>query len=273
MSPALPNPSMNRRALIRNGGLLLGAGAVLAACGEGVAGTEEPGRIGVAPPGSTLPDAAVNDIVLLRTAQSVEYTLIDLYNELVDLGGFGGSAATLIERLIADHTEHAATLGGLITDAGGEEFACANPFVMNRTVAPVARAVEDSDDVQRDALNTAHAMEVWAAATYQDMVGSLTTAELRQAAMTIGSSENRGASALAILITGAPEAYFSPALSGEQVLPDEDGFPVPYAIVATFGQLGTFDLVVGARNSEGARTTVTLQTPAENSFAYEYMSC
>ena len=273
MSPALPNPSINRRALLRNGGLVLGAGVVLAACGENVAGTTEPGRIGYAPPGSEPPEAEVNDVVLLRTAQSVEYTIIDLYTSFVDMGAFDGAAAALIDRLIADHTEHAATLGELITGAGGEEFACANPFVQQRIVTPVQTAVEDSDDVARDALNTAYAMESWAAATYQDMVGSLTTTELRQTAMTIGASENRGAAAVAIQATGAPEAYFSPALFGDEVLPDESGFPVPYAIVAAFGQLGTIELVVGQRNAEGARTTVTLQTPAENSFAYEYMSC
>ena len=81
------------------------------------------------------------------------------------------------------------------------------------------------------------------------------------------------AAALAILITGAPEAYFSPRLLGEEVAPDESGFPVAYAIVATFGQLGSIDLVVGPRSAEGTRVTVTLQTPAENTYTYEYQAC
>ena len=39
--------SMNRRDLLRQGGLALSLGALVAACGSGRSGSSDPGRIGV----------------------------------------------------------------------------------------------------------------------------------------------------------------------------------------------------------------------------------
>ncbi len=47
---SIPNPSMDRRALLRNGGLVLSFGAIVAACGNDRAGSDDPGRLGVAAP-------------------------------------------------------------------------------------------------------------------------------------------------------------------------------------------------------------------------------
>ena len=54
---------------------------------------------------------------------------------------------------------------------------------------------------------------------------------------------------------------------------DDDGFPIPYQISSTFGLLTGIELLVGARDNEGARFSTQLQTPAQNSFVYEYQSC
>jgi hypothetical protein len=271
--PPFSNPVLGRRRLLRNSGLVLSLGAIVAACGEDLSGPTEPGRVGNAPPPNTLPDAEVNDVVLLRTAQSIEYTAIDVYGAADGLGVLDAATGAVVARFVEDHTRHAEALGGLITAAGGEEFTCANPWLMDRAIMPILGALDGSDDLVRDVLHIAHALENLAAATYQDFVGSLTDPELRREAMVIGADENRHAATLAMAITGTPDAYISPAVAGEEVLPDEAGFPVPYAITSTFGQLGGRELVVGARSAEGSRFSITLQTPAENSFVYDYMSC
>jgi rubrerythrin len=265
-------PTVDRRTLLRSGGLALSLGAVLAACG-GSSGPSEPGRVGLAPPGSTLPDGVVNDVVLLRTAQSIEYTAIDVYAAAADLGVLDAATLAVVGRFVEDHQRHADALGELITAADGEPFTCANPFLMERAITPILGALEGSDDLLRDVLNIASALESYAAAAYQALVESLTTPELRRAAMEIAADENRHAATLAIAITGAPEGYISPALTGGEVLPDEDGFPVHYAVPATFGQLSPVELTVGARNAEGARFSINLQTPAENTFVYDFLSC
>jgi hypothetical protein len=266
-----PDPSLDRRQLLRTGGLVVSMGALVAACGSGRAGSTAPGRLGVAEPPPTLPDAEINDVVLLRTAQSIEYTALDVYAAAVATGALSASELTLAGRFVDDHTGHAASLGSLITGAGGEEYACANPFLVDRAVGPVLAALDGTDDLHRDLLNIAYAFEQLAAASYQSLVSALQDLRLRSEAMRIGGDENRHAATLAQVIN--PDALFSPVLFGEPDLPDDDGFPVPYAIPATFGKLIGIPLSVGARDAEGTRFSVQLQTPAPNTFVYEYESC
>lgn len=270
MSPS-PNPSFDRRGFLRVGGLTLSMGAILAACGSGRGGSDAPGRIGVAPPRPTLPEVELDDVVRLRTAQSLHHTAIDVYDALTGLGTFDGAESALVERLVAGHTEQAAAVGELITGAGGEEFACGNPFLANRAVAPLLDAIDGSDDVHRDAMNVAFGFESLIAASYQSLVPALEDLALRPELMRVGGEVARNAALLAATIN--PDALISPALAGEPVENDSDGFPVPYAIPETFGQLTGIDVVVGARNDEGTRFTVQLQTPAANTFVYGYQSC
>jgi hypothetical protein len=265
------NPSLDRRQLLRTGGLALSMGAIVAACGSGRSGSDAPGRLGVADEGTDLPPGEVNDTVLLRTAQSLEYTALDVYAAAADTGELGAGESALAARFVADHTGHAAALGSLISGLGGEEFTCANPFLADRAVAPVLGALDGSDDVRRDLLNIAHAFESLAAASYQALVSAIADPMLRSEAMRIGGEENRHAAALAAAIN--PDKAFNPALAGEPADSDADGFPIPYAIPATFGQLTGIELVVGAPNAEGSRFTANLQTPAQNTFVYEYQSC
>ena len=268
---SIPNPQLDRRSLLRAGGLALSMGAVVAACGSGRSGSQDPGRLGVAPTPEALPDGEVNDAVLLRTAQSLEYTALAVYAAASDLDVLSAAEGTLVGRFVSDHERHAADLGALVGQAGGEEFTCPNPFIMDRAVGPILGALDGSDDLHRDVLNIAHAFEALAGATYQALVGSLEDKSLRSTAMLIGGEEQRHAAALAAAIN--PKALISPVLFGETVEADDEGFPVPYAIPSTFGQLTGIELVVGDVNDEGARFSTQLQTPADNTFVYDYLSC
>lgn len=271
MTDMFPNPSLDRRALLRNSGLALSLGALAAACGDNRGGPADPGRLGVAEPRPTLPEAELNDGVLLRTAQSLEYTAIAVYDAAGGLGVLNADQTALVTRFVADHQRHAADLGALVTRVGAQEFTCPNPFLMERAVAPILAALEGSDDVLRDVLNIAYAFETLAGRSYQALVAALGEPSLRSTAMVIGGEEQRHAAVLAAAIR--PDDLVDPALFGETATDDGDGFPTYYAIPATFGELTGVELVVGVANDEGARFATQLQTPAANSFVYDYLSC
>ena len=165
---------------------------------------------------SALVEGEVDDVVLLRTAQSLEYTAIDAYAAARALDVLSAEQDTLVQRFVDDHTGHSVALGGFITAAGGEEFACANPWMQRRVIDPIFDAIDGSDDKLRDVLNFAQALESLAGASYQSLVGSLTEPDLRMKMMQIGADENRHAATLAIAITGAPDGYVNPVLLGER---------------------------------------------------------
>lgn len=267
----LPNPSLDRRQLLRNSGLMLSMGAIVAACGSNRGGSTNPGRLGVADEATELEQAAITDVVLLRTAQSLEYTALAVYDAAGATGALTSAQTALAGRFVEDHTGHAASIGSLIGDQGGVEFTCANPFLVDRAVTPILGALDGSDDIQRDLLNIAHAFESLAGASYQALVGLLTDRSLRKELMRIGGEENRHAAALAGAIN--PDSAYSPAMFGEPLSNDADGFPIPYQIPSTFGLLTGIELVVGARDIEGARFSTQLQTPAQNSLVYEHLQC
>lgn len=271
---------MSRRDVIRSGGLTISLGAVVAACG-GESGATESGRVGNAPIVTELPQVVVDDSVLLRTATSVEYTLLDIYAELTELGYFEADVEPLIERLVSDHTARSAQLAELTTEAGGEPFECANPFLVERMVEPAMTnivgdedgSIEPSDDPARDALAVAEMWESITAATYQNMVATLSEPALRSELILIGCEAARHAAVLAMRITGTPDGYLSPALAGEEVTPNEAGLVPVYAVPSAFGSLAPLTLTVGAPSAAGTRFSVLIQTPAENSYVYEGQSC
>ncbi|MFM8001790.1 MAG: hypothetical protein ACKPAJ_05180, partial [Actinomycetota bacterium] len=82
----------SRRELLRLSATSLASGLVLAACGK-QSGVQDDGaiaRLGEAPSTTALAEAEVNDVVLLRTASSLEYNAIDTYTAALGLGVFKG---------------------------------------------------------------------------------------------------------------------------------------------------------------------------------------
>jgi hypothetical protein len=263
--------SMNRRDLLRQGGLALSLGALVAACGSGRSGSSDPGRIGVVvvPPEEPA-DLTVDDAVLLRTLQSLEFAVIELHTRLLEMGAFGDDAA-VAERFIADHRRHADEIGALVSQAGGTPYECANTFAMSRAVEPVLEAIETSEDQHRDALNTASAFETLLGASYQSLVPQLVDASLRSAPSLVGGEEHRHAALVAMAVN--PDELVNPALSGEETV-EETAFPTLYAIESTFGSLTAVDLRVGAPSEDdGSYFEVQLQTPAANTYVYNDQSC
>lgn len=267
----LPNPTLGRRALIRNGALTVSLGAITAACGSGRSGSVDPGRLGVADDAPELIDEDIDDLTLMRTAQSIEYTALDVYAAAAETGALSGDDAELVQRFVADHQRHAADIGAIVVRLGGQPFECANPFLVDRAVVPILAALDDSDDLRSDLLNVAYAFEQLAGASYQALVSLLINQPLRASAMQVGSEEQRHAAALAVALN--PDAYFSPVLSGAQPGADDRGITLRYAIPSVFGQVSGVDLTVGGVGAEGSRFTTQLQTPAANSLVYSNQSC
>ena len=115
---------LSRREVLRTGGLAVTLGAIAAACGENRGGSTDPGRVGIAPPQPTLPEVEepASDITILRTAQSMEYAALELYQSLIETGALDADEQALFERIVADHTEDADAMGALVVTAGGERL-------------------------------------------------------------------------------------------------------------------------------------------------------
>jgi rubrerythrin len=252
--------------------MVLAIGAIGAACASNDAGGT-PGRIGIAPPPPTLPEVEdpPNDVTLLRTAQSMEFAALELYKSLIAMNVLTDEEKPVFARIVEDHTRHAAQMGELITGAGGQEYPCPNQFIMDRSVKPVLDATTDSDDLHRDVFNIAFSFESNFGASYQSFVPMFQALDLRSATVLDGGEEQRHAAVLARMIN--PEQTFSPTFFGEPEEKDGEGFVVPYAIPSVFGKVSPIELVVGKVRAEGTRFSIQLQTPAANTYVYEYMSC
>jgi hypothetical protein len=262
----------DRRTLLRAGGVSLLGGAVLSACAADFGGDTAPGRVGLADEGTPLPDGVVDDVVLMRTMQSLEHTVVAGLSAMADAGMFSAAQSTYIDRFISDHVEASGALGAIIEAGGGEQFACPNEWVMSRYVEPILAAVEGTDDEVRDVRAISHALETMLAHSYQHVVGLLDAPAHRRAAMVQGAAASRRSATLAMQSSAALHGYVGPELAGT---PEStpDGFPIPYAVPSTFGRVDQIELVVGAVDDEGSRFSTLLQTPAENTFVYAYQSC
>ncbi len=267
------NSGFDRRTLLRRGGLTLGLGAFLSACAADFGGDTAPGRVGLVESETALPDGVVNDVVYLRTMQSLEHSVVELLSALTAAGHFTAAQQSYIDRFIADHVAASEALGEHITEAGGEPYACENTWVRSRFIDPVLAAIATSDDASRDARSSAHAFETMLAHSYQHLVGIAAEPAVRHGLMSLGAAAARRSALLAVQASASSFGYFGPEIDGEAAETDADGFPVGYALPATFGQVGQIPLLVGAVDDEGARYSTSLQTPAENTFVYDYMSC
>jgi hypothetical protein len=270
---------VGRRQLLVAGGATVSLGALLAACGGGGAG--EPGRVGFSPVPTALPTETIDDAVYLRTAQSIENTIVDSYGRISESGALTGDNADLLATLIDEHTATAAQVAELVTEAGGEPYDCTNDWYVQRVIPPLFEQIEGnpeediepSDDPERDMLTLMNAMESMAASMYQGLVEVLSTPQVRGDVVQFAVRSARHSAAVAIAATGAPNGYVSPAVRGEEVAPDESGLVPLYAIPGQFGTLNPYTLVIGAPSSAGTRATFGLETPADNSYVYTRLSC
>lgn len=267
----------SRRRLFEAGASTIGLAAALSACGRN-SGAAEPGRVGLAPPASDLPDVEINDVVFLRTLASLEYTIVSVYERLGEIDGLSEPVAGALDRFVADHQAAGSAFADLTSSAGGEPYECANEWITNRAIAPTLDAIfgggdrPPSDDPERDAVAFANTLEKMSAASAQLYVEQLTDPALRTAVMVNGVAASRRSAAITILSGEMPGVFVAPALVGGDIVEAAD-LPTSYAIEHRFGQLVPFELVVGAADELGLRFKRNYETPAENAYVYEGQTC
>jgi hypothetical protein len=234
------NSLLGRRDVLRAGGLTVAAAAVISACGEHARG--EVGRVGAVPTTVPLPDAVVTNVVLLRTASSLQHSIIAVYDQIIGKSDLlDPKFNDLMKRFRADHADHAKTFEKLTTDAGGTAWTCANPKIDDTIINPVvsriikgvdasasAKAVGPSDDPRRDVLNFTHGLEFLAGATCQSFVVLFSDPSLRMAAMQVGARSARHAALLALTINPARPGglvNFTDAVNAEPASPPTTTIP------------------------------------------------
>jgi hypothetical protein len=198
-----------RRQALKLGGVTVIGAAVLAACGS-----DDDSSSGGSTDDSTAPmgggeGAATDmDVTLLRTATSLEIAAVNTYQAAIDSGLVTTAAIADAAVLFQEqHQEHADLLSTATTDAGGEAYTEANPFVQENVIDPALEALTDEMSV----VSFANELENVAAQTYAFAAGALSTPAFRQAIMTIGGVEARHAAVLAgVLADSQVPAAFLP---------------------------------------------------------------
>jgi len=276
-SAALQN-SVSRRRFLLAGGATISFGALLAACGGGSDPTAI-ARIGNAPEANELPEGQVTDVTLLRTATSLEYNAIFVYQAVASAGLLTGDAATLASRFLRDHQAHAEATAQLTEELGGKAFEKPNPRLQSIYVEPALRlitgdetaGISPTDDPVADVLALAYALETLAGATYQAYVPLLNDKALRAAAMGIGEQEARHAAVIGSIANPSRlVSSFGLSIPAEY-REDTDVPAAAYAVPSAFGTQSPIPVTLGAANESGVRTTVSLETPSLNSMVYEYL--
>lgn len=183
---------LDRRRFLQIGGLAIATSAVIAAC----SGDDDSGS-------STGSTDATNggtgdmDVVILRTATSLEALAVTVYQTAIDSGLVTTAAiADTAQYFQRQHEEHQELFAGATEEAGGEPFTDPNPAVLEQ-LQPTIDALSDELGVVQLAYN----LEVAAAETYQSSVGTFTEPTLNQAAMSVGGTEARHAAVLGGVLT------------------------------------------------------------------------
>ena len=196
-------PSPNRRDLFKIGGASILGVALLAACGSDsadapsspVVPATQPVDTGApttaATPATSVTGSADMDLVLARTAASLEKLAVDTYGTAAGL--ITTPAVLAAATMFAGHHQmHLDALNGVLAGAGAQPITAMNQAVYDALVKPAL----DAAKTETDAVNLALSLEEAAAQTYVYAGGTLSTPSLRSTIMTIGGVEARHAAVL-----------------------------------------------------------------------------
>lgn len=191
----------NRRRFMKIGGVSIMSAAVLAACGSDDPESSTGTTVAATP--TTM--ATDMDVVILRTASSLERYAVALYDTaiksgLVKTAAVGAAASLFMEQ----HVEHAELFEGATNaKAAGKAFTTANP-----AVAAMLKPRVDALKTEMDVIKLAYDVEAVAAATYLSTVGAFGDKSLNQAAMSVGGVEARHVAILGGVLKAASSPQF-----------------------------------------------------------------
>lgn len=246
---------LSRRALLRGGGLAAVAGVVLTACAD--SGDHSIARLGTGAASEGLSDETVTDVVLLRTAMSVEKMVQDALSSSTLAAG---ANASLMKALAGAHEPARLALRELVTTRNGEPVDEANAKLTSNWGARALDLVAKSDRAGDDGLLLAHALETLLASTYQGFVAHTSEPALRAAMMRLAVGASRRAATIAQQI--------APGTKGFVPVVDDQGVASVASLPTAFGSLSSIQVTLGAPNESGVRETVTMETPSLNSYIW-----
>ena len=183
------------------GGVVLAGGAVLAACSK-KSNDEQLAQTGTRPTlpattTTTAPGSPAKDLVLLRTAQSIEILAIDTYQQLL-------SGDLVTDQSVKDtftlfqsqHQDHSDALADAIREANGQPVTQPNAYLTKTVITPGVAALTDQESV----LKLAREVENIATQTYVEAGSVFSTPQLRQSGMSVGETEARHVTVLNITL-------------------------------------------------------------------------
>lgn len=249
---------ISRRNILRGGGAVLVGGAVLAACG-GASHSGSIARIGEAPEQKPLEGGEITDVVLLRTAMSLEKMVATMLTDSRVTSIAESRIAPYLTKYAAAHESNMSVIAPLITARGGQAVTEPNEKLMTAYGNNALNLIEEGK-TPGDVLNLVLALETLTAASYQYFVGITFESPLRASMMRLAASSSRRAAVAAQLIRGGT-AGFSPAI-------DKKGNELTATLPSAFGQLSAVQVLLGPLNEIGTRSPLSMDTPSLNSFVY-----
>jgi len=242
--------------MLRSSGALAATTAVLAACSS-----TKPtvARIGESPTTVKLEDLAVTDVVLLRTAMSMETMAAAMLSDSAMTTLATKDSASVIAAFAADHTSHLEDLRVLISARNGQAYSESNAKLM-QAYGQTALDLVASGKLPADTLALTLAVETLVAGTYQYFVSLAAEPAVRADLVRLGARSSRRAAVTAQLINGGTVG-FAPAV-------DKDGAALVATLPSAFGSLSSVQVQLGPVNEVGSRTTVLMDTPSLNSLIY-----
>ncbi|MCE2735205.1 MAG: hypothetical protein ACK45J_04400 [Acidimicrobiaceae bacterium] len=249
---------LSRRNILRSGGAIVASGAVLAACG-GASHSGSIARIGSVPEIDKLETEHVSDVVLLRTAMSVEKMVATIMKDSRVTSLAESSVSPFLAKYAAAHETNMSVLAPLVTARGGQVVNEPNAKLMTAYGENALNLVEEGKTAG-DVLNLTLGLESLVAATYQYFVSLTNEAALRADMMRLGAASSRRAAVAAQLIRGGTVG-FSPAIN-------EKGEELTATLPSAFGTLSAVQVVLGPVNEVGTRSPISMDTPSLNSMLY-----
>ena len=242
--------------MLRSSGALAASTAVLAACSSTKPSVA---RIGESPTTVKLEEVAVTDVILLRTAMSMEIMAAAMLSDSAVTAIASKDTAPVIAAFAAGHTSQLEDLRVLISARNGEAYTETNAKLM-QAYGQTALDLVASGKLATDTLPLTLAIETLIASTYQYFVSLATEPAVRADLVRLGGRSSRRAAITAQLINGGTGG-FAPAN-------DKDGVALVATLPSAFGSLSTVQVQLGPVNEVGSRTTVLMDTPSLNSLIY-----
>lgn len=196
---------VHRRQVLMFGGVAVASAAVFAAC----KGPTPPLSPTPATTTTTLFHQNASDVVIMRTAASIEELLVTAYTKILATNLVTDAVLLdLVKLFQSQHSQHADLFGRATRSAGGVAFTDPNPVLMQQVLQPRLAALSTEADV----MSLAYDLEHLSSATCQAELGTFSNLSFNTTVGSVGATEARHVALLAILTaksaTGTPDNAF-----------------------------------------------------------------